>query len=94
MTAEVSRAELEAFVAGEEFRRLRETLTRFNLFDAIGATHKELWHSDFLAFLLDPGQNHGLGAEFTKRLLRYTHPPLLEFDSWADVSVRREYKCS
>src|SRR4051794_20110241 len=92
MTTEVTKEELQALVADEQFKQLRETLVKFNLFDAIGATHKELWHSDFLAFLLDPQQNHGLGDEFTKRLLKHVVPPLAEYDSWENVSVRREYK--
>lgn len=39
----------------------------FNLFEAIGHTRREERHSDFLAFLLDPNQPHGLGAKFLTR---------------------------
>ncbi len=44
--------------------RLEHLLSRFNLFEAVGAVRHELRHSDFLAFLLDPSRNHGLGAAF------------------------------
>ncbi len=68
--------QLEAFDTDEQLRDLEEALTRFNLFDAIGATHKELWHSDFLAFLLDPAENHGLGDGFTRLFLAEAAPKL------------------
>lgn len=41
----------------------------FNIFEAIGATRQELRHSDFLAFLLDPQQTHGLDDAFLRALL-------------------------
>ncbi len=42
----------------------------FNIFEAMGATRQELRHSDFLAFLLDPHQTHGLGDALLRALLR------------------------
>ena len=42
----------------------------FNIFEALGATRQELRHSDFLAFLLDPQQTHGLGDAFLRAFLR------------------------
>ena len=82
---------LKAFGADPTLADLSEALSSFNLFDAIGATHKELWHSDFLAFLLDPSRNHSLGDEFTKRFLRRAVPELVALDSWENVLVRREH---
>ena len=50
--------------------RLETLLSRFNLFESVGVVRHELRHSDFLAFLLDPDRNHGLGAAFLRRFLR------------------------
>src|SRR5580704_15164306 len=62
---------LEAFVvANPELEKLEAALNQFNLFEAIGATRMEVRHSDFLAFLLNPAQNHGLGDLFLKRLVQ------------------------
>jgi len=62
---------LEDFVVrNPELERLESLLDRFNFFEAIGAVRKELRHSDFLGFLLDPSQNHGLGETFLKRFLQ------------------------
>jgi hypothetical protein len=70
---ESDRRALEAFVVeNAELERLEALLDQFNLFEAIGAVRAELRHSDFLSFLLDPTQNHGLGPAFLKRLLQKT----------------------
>lgn len=65
------RKALEAFVVDNpELERLEALLAQFNIFEAIGAVRQELRHSDFLAFLLNPQENHGLGDAFIKRLLQ------------------------
>ncbi len=66
------RALLEAFVVeNRDLERLEALLAEFNIFEAIGAVRQELRHSDFLSFLLDPSQNHGLGDAFLKRFLKH-----------------------
>jgi hypothetical protein len=76
------RALLEAFVVDNpELEQLESLLAEFNIFEAIGAVRQELRHSDFLAFLLDPAQNHGLGDIFLKKFLMHVlvdadNPPL------------------
>ena len=62
---------LEAFlVANEDLDRLEALLDRFNIFEAIGMVSRELNHSQFLAYLLDPRNNHEFGDLFVKRLLQ------------------------
>lgn len=66
----LDRQALEALIIDNpELERLEALLGQFNLFEAIGAVRQELRHSDFLAFLLDPGQSHGLGDEFLRGFL-------------------------
>ncbi|NOZ28513.1 MAG: PD-(D/E)XK nuclease family protein [Chloroflexi bacterium] len=96
------RALLEAFVVdNEDLERLETLLAEFNIFEALGAVRQELRHSDFLAFLLDPSQNHGLGDAFLKRflkrvLIRADHPPVsvIEIDvaDMQDAIVLREWR--
>lgn len=65
------RRTLEAFVLDNpELEKLEALLGEFNLFEAIGAVRPELRHSDFLSFLLNPQENHGLGDAFVKRFLQ------------------------
>jgi hypothetical protein len=62
---------LENFLVGNEgLDRLEALLDRFNIFEAIGMVYRELNHSQFLAYLLDPRGNHGLGDLFVKRFLQ------------------------
>jgi hypothetical protein len=57
-------------VNNPDLEKLESLLQQFNIFEALNAVHIELRHSDFLAFLLNPAQNHGLGDIFVKRLLQ------------------------
>jgi hypothetical protein len=78
-SAEGNSQDLEApealVVDNPELERLEALLDEFNIFEAIGAVRVELRHSDFLAFLLNPTQNHGLGDAFVKRLLEKPRLP-------------------
>jgi hypothetical protein len=65
------RKALEALLIGnQDLVHLESLLDQFNMFEAIGVVRQELRHSDFLAFLLDPRQNHGLEDIFVKQLLQ------------------------
>lgn len=67
----LARKTLEALVVDNpDLERLEALLDQFNIFEAIGAVRQEVRHSDFLAFLLNPQQNHCLGDTFLKRLLQ------------------------
>jgi hypothetical protein len=62
---------LETFVVDNpDLERLESLLGQFNLFEALGAVHVEVRHSDFLSFLLTPSESHSLGDTFVKRLLQ------------------------
>src|SRR5215208_5168776 len=90
-------------VNNPDLERLEALVSRFNVFEAMGVVRHELRHSDFLAFLLDPRQTHGLGSIFAKRLLQRAlqssasaiipltpiHVDLMDLDR---LSVRREWR--
>jgi len=97
---------LERFVAdNDELFSLEEKIGRFNIFDALGVARVEIRHSNYLAWLLTPGESHGQGDLFLKSLLmdilrkarkQGVEPPFtaVELDG-ADlkgVEVRREYR--
>jgi hypothetical protein len=95
---------LEAFVIDNpDLGRLETLLDQFNLFEALGAIRVEVRHSDFLSFLLNPSQNHGLGDIVVKRLLqrslsRSSTPNLpitpIDLDTWDldELIVLREWQ--
>ena len=53
-----------------ELDKLERYLEQFNIFEALGSVRQEARHSDFLSYLLNPRQNHGLSDVFLKRLLQ------------------------
>lgn len=90
-------------VDNPDLERLEALLEQFNVFEALGVVRQELRHSDFLAFLLDPLQNHGLGDAFLRKLLQKavvvgqsdTLPvTLIDLDIWSleGVSGQREWR--
>lgn len=97
-------AVLEAFlIENPELERLEQLLGEFNLFEAAGVVRQELRHSDFLGFLLDPQQTHGLGDSFLtlflRRVVQDSNPDDLPFSAidvtlWdlSDTEVRREWR--
>lgn len=99
-----NRIALETLIVDNpELEQLEQLLGQFNVFEAIGAVRHELRHSDFLAFLLDPNQNHGLGDEFARLLLqkilssaRYQQLPvsLVDLAIWSldEIEVLREWQ--
>jgi hypothetical protein len=95
---------LETFLLDNpDLERVEALVDSFNIFEAIGAVRQELRHSDFLAYLLDPQQRHGLGARFLKRLLQKAvsrveansapfNPIDLEIWSLGQTEVLREWE--
>jgi hypothetical protein len=86
-----------------ELEALETLVEQFNLFEALGVTRRELTHSNVLAFLLDPHQNHGLGDKVLRRLLQRvlisatsleTSLTPIDFDVWSfdNVAIRREWQ--
>ncbi len=62
---------LEEFVVdNEDLEILESKISNFNIFEAIGNVRYELRHSDFLAFLMDPSNNHGLHDIVSKKILK------------------------
>lgn len=95
---------LEAFLEDEDLETLEDIAQEFNIFEVLDAVRQELRHSSFLAWLLDPSGNHGLGDYFLKRFLWRTAALARERDietispigvdtlDLADVTVRREWR--
>lgn len=105
--SEVSDLEcLERFVSeNDDLFTLEEKIGRFNVFDALGVARKEIRHSNFLAWLLDPGESHGQGDLFLKPVLMdiFRHarqegqpvpvsPVILDGAEIRGVEIRREWR--
>lgn len=56
-------------IENPQLDKLESLIAEFNIFVAMGAVRQELRHSDFLGFLLNPSEKHGLDDQFLKRFL-------------------------
>jgi hypothetical protein len=97
---------LERFVVeNDDLLTLESRIGRFNIFDALRITDAEIRHSNFLAFLVDPGESHGQGQLFLKAILmdlfrqsrlekrpQGCSPIVLDATELRGVDVKREWK--
>ena len=56
---------------------------KFNLFDVLKVSRTEIRHSNMLAWLMDPNENHGFGGAFLKGILQR----IIENDSYGKYNV-------
>ncbi|TYK66023.1 PD-(D/E)XK nuclease family protein [Colwellia echini] len=84
-----------------DFDKLELGLKQPNIFQILGIARAEIRHSNFLGWLLDPNESHGLGKLFLIKFLRGVSTSqvvtdLDEFDieklNFDTVEVRREWK--
>lgn len=59
---EIAEDRLSAVLDDLDFQAIHARMSRFNLFEAVGAVRGELRHSNFLGYLLSPSRSHGFGA--------------------------------
>ncbi len=88
-------------IDNQDLEILESMVSEFNIFEAIGVVRQELRHSHFIAFLLNPSKNHGLGDAFLKKFLIYIlhkfeglplNPVAIDIANFQDIEVRREWK--
>lgn len=95
--------QLDAFlVDNRELELLDARLARFNLFNVLKIQKAEIRHSNVLAWLLTPGETHGLGDKFLRRFLSQLlmekevdvtlTPTQVELMNLNDVEVDREWR--
>lgn len=98
--AAVSERHLHDFAGSPELARLYTLMAKAraqpDLLAIIGVQWSEAVHSNFLAWLLDPTANHGIGDYFLKNFLLLTGKPS-EIDAvadWSDSRIQLEWPCT
>lgn len=76
----------------------------FDIFEVLKIHHLEYIHSNFLSWLLDPGESHGIESHFLRNFLSRTvaaaqqqaictmSPDRIHSADWAETEVRREWR--
>ena len=96
---------LEEFVLNNpELERLEGMLDTFNVFETLKIVNVEIKHSNFLAWLLNPNENHSLDSYFLRQFLKTFYSEnkelidselsLFDFEifDYSDVEIRREWR--
>ncbi len=76
-----------------QLQALQVHLMEFNLFRVLRRQHKEHSHSDIIAWLLRPNENHGLGSSFLQAFIGKVgnrEAILRGGNDWSDTQVQRE----
>jgi hypothetical protein len=86
----------------DAFSQRFKSTSKLNIFEAVGLRRQEIKHSNFLAFLLRPLEQHGLGDAFLRRLISKVidnlqvaapiSPLTLALASFEDAIVTREWR--
>jgi len=106
MVEKIELEALEDFICkNTELQELEKRFEKFNIFDCLKLSNNEIRHSNFLGWLLDPKETHGLGdfflKEFSKKILyenkickKYNCPTIFDIDCWdlSNVELWREYR--
>jgi hypothetical protein len=88
-------------IDNQDLEKLESMVSEFNIFESIGVVRQEIRHSHFVAFLLNPSKNHGLGDVFLKKFLIYIlhkfeslplNPVDIDIANLQDVEVWTEWR--
>lgn len=90
---------LNKFLNDEAIKNLNEYIKRikneerskFNIFKVLKLDNHEIRHSNFLAWLLNPKENHNLGDKFLKRFLEEALKEKNILNDTSDVIIETEY---
>lgn len=85
-------------LAQDRFLELDRLLNRFNVFEATDMARREIKHTKFLCYLLDPNESHGLGEAFIRRFVtliseKYEKfPNIMDLDfSFAKITAEKKF---
>lgn len=95
--------QIKELLSDQEFEMLNLSLKEPNIFHILEDTKKELKHSNFLSYLLNPNENHGLYEIFLQGFIREVFSDTVELGiknsvldivdlSYNEVQVLREWK--
>ena len=95
---------LNDFLLSENLEELSDSAEQFNIFTALKLHRNEIRHSNFLSWLMNPYEKHGLRDYFLKEFLKealknFSQDEKIKakiddivFEDFSDVEIRREYK--
>ena len=92
---------LASLITDEEFEKIQLMLNEPNIFSALSVNRMEIRHSNFIGYLLDPNETHGLKDLILKKVLRgifnsskSSQRNIFDADylDYSNVEIRREWR--
>ncbi len=92
---------LSKLITDDDFERMRLELNAPNIFSALAVQRKEIRHSNFIGYLLDPNETHQLNDLVLRRVLRdifneskNNSRSIFDADDidYSNVEIRREWR--
>ena len=92
---------LASLITDDEFERIQLVLKEPNIFSALAVHRMEIRHSNFIGYLIDPNENHGLKDLVLKKVLRgifnsckNNNRSIFDADylDYSNVEIRREWR--
>ena len=88
----ISEETLHKLEADTSFQHLSQKMQTPNSFEVLGITNAEIRHSNFLAWLLDPNGNHGMGDKFLREFVSKLGQREVVPENVTVCIVRREWQ--
>lgn len=88
----ISEETLHKLEADTSFQQLSQKMQTPNIFEVLGITNAEIRHSNFLAWLLDPNGNHGMGDKFLREFVSKLGQREVVPENVTVCIVRREWQ--
>ena len=88
----ISEETLHKLEADTSFQQLSQKMQTLNIFEVLGITNAEIRHSNFLAWLLDPNGNHGMGDKFLREFVSKLGQREVVPENVTVCIVRREWQ--
>lgn len=88
----ISEETLHKMEADTSFQQLSQKMQTLNIFEVLGITNAEIRHSNFLAWLLDPNGNHGMGDKFLREFVSKLGQREVVPENVTVCIVRREWQ--
>lgn len=97
MKEQSPKLDFNGLYANSDFQKLEQLLNRFNFFEAADIEAKEIKHTKFLSYLLDPNESHGLGTSFLQNFIWVASVQLQSFPEadeldlpYAEIQAERQ----
>ena len=96
MDTKIIKEQIRNLLLSDDFKKLENLKYSINIFNILKLENKETFHSDMLAYLFNPYENHSLKDSMINELIKYLSTKDINYinlllHDYSDLEVYREY---